>query len=130
MTQPKNAWHTVIRKRYENACNAYLREFCNKHGFDFEDAKHSWVANQPGTWVMVGDLCFDFETIKTDIDEDAPEEELMKHYTYCVDAAEFNLTQPNFKQWLHGCPRTSEEDLAQLRYVKNQLNELINKQNK
>ena len=31
-----------MRKNYEDACNAYLRAFCQKHGYDEDDAVNSW----------------------------------------------------------------------------------------
>lgn len=32
----------LLRKNYEDACNAYLRAFCQKHGYDEDDAVNSW----------------------------------------------------------------------------------------
>ena len=33
---------------YTRGCNEYLRLFCEKHDFDFEDAKSSWVGGNVG----------------------------------------------------------------------------------
>lgn len=45
-------------------------------------------------------------TIVTDIDKEAPGEELLKWYDYTIEASEFNLPVPDFDHWLIGCPRT------------------------
>lgn len=96
-----------LKQDYENACNAYMRAFCEKHDFSVEDAY--WVGDDVGGILNVDDMDFDMETIRTDIDEDAPEEELFKWYDYILDALEFKLTKPNFHAWVHGCPRTNKE---------------------
>lgn len=38
----------LLRKNYEDACNAYLRAFCQKHGYDEDDAVNSWAAGDVG----------------------------------------------------------------------------------
>ena len=35
--------NTKFKSDYEKACNAYLQAFCEKHGYDYEDATRSWV---------------------------------------------------------------------------------------
>lgn len=96
-----------LKKNYDDVCDAYLRAFCEKHDFSIEDA--FWVGDDVGGILNVGYMDFDMETIRTDIDEDAPEEELIKWYDYILDALEFKLTTPNFHAWCHGCPRTNKE---------------------
>lgn len=96
-----------LKKNYENACNAYLKAFCEKHDFSIEDA--FWVGDDVGGIAFVGDINFCMTTIRTDIDEDAPKEELMKYYDYLVNASAFKMDLPNFHSWIHGCTRTSKE---------------------
>lgn len=102
-----------LRKNYKKACNDYLQAFCEKHDFDFDDAY--WVADDVGGVADCSSYTFDMATIKTDIDEDAPKEELMPWYDYIVDALEFGLTTPNYHSWIHGCPRTSNEWFKKMR---------------
>lgn len=118
------------REYFEKGCNEYLRLFCEKHDFDFEDAKNSWVGNKVGDIVCVGDYFIGMETIITDIEMDAPEKEFGEWYFYILDAHEFNFSTPNFKSWLLGCPRASEETFAKLRGLKANLNECINEEKK
>ena len=96
-----------LKQNYEKACNDYLRAFCEKHEFSIDDA--FWVGDDVGGIALVGDINFCMATIRTDIDEDAPKEELMKYYDYIVNASAFKMTTPNFRSWIHGCPRTSKE---------------------
>ena len=67
-------------------------------------------------------------TIRTDIDNDAPEEEFIKWYDYCLKASEYNITTPNFISWVRGCPRTSKEKFEELDELKRQLIFLIEKE--
>lgn len=105
-----------MKQNYEKDCNDYLRAFCEKHDFDFEDA--SWVGDDVGGIADCSSYTFSMATIRTDIDEDAPEEELLKHYDYCLNAMEFKLSVPNFHSWIHGCPRTSDEWFDKMRKMK------------
>ena len=55
--------------------------------------------------------------ILTDIDRDAPEEEYVKYYDYCLrvgSIANGELQTPNYDSWLRGCPRMDEEQIVRL----------------
>lgn len=58
----------LLRKNYEDACNAYLRAFCQKHGYDEDDAVNSWAAGDVGGIASVGDefriadVCFETDS--------------------------------------------------------------------
>lgn len=120
--------YTVAKDLYERGCNEYLKLFCAKHDFDFDDARDSWVGGDVGGVVMCGDYYVDMATIIADIDNDAPKEEFIKYYGYCIDVAEFELPTPNFNSWLAGCPRTSSDTLDHLRYLKNELKDCIKRE--
>lgn len=115
----------TAKEYFEKGCNEYLRLFCEKHDFDYEDAKDSWVANCVGDITCVGDFFVDMQTIITDIEMDAPEEEFLKWYDYNLVADEFGFTTPNFESWLRGCPRVSEETFKKLQGLKKDLNDAI-----
>ena len=103
---------TDLKAIYEKACNAYLKAFCEKHGFDYEDASRSWVGDDVGGIAEAGDYVIGMATIRTDIDMDAPEEEFGKWYDYSMRvhaATDGKQSGPNFESWLRGCPRHSEE---------------------
>jgi hypothetical protein len=107
-----------VKDLYKKGCNVYLRLFCEKHDFDYEDAIKSWVGNDVGGIVEVCDLFLDMQTIIDDVDFDAPLNELREWYDYCLEANEFGLVTPNYRSWLNGCPRTPKESFDNLRSMK------------
>ena len=113
------------REYFVKGCNEYLRLFCEKHDFDYEEARNSWVANCVGDVTCVGDIFVGMQTIITDIEMDAPEEEFIKWYDYNLVAHEFGFTTPNFESWLRGCPRVSDEAFKKLQGLKNDLDDAI-----
>ena len=113
------------REYFVKGCNEYLRLFCEKHDFDFEEAKDSWVANCVGDVTCVGDIFVGMQTIITDIEMDAHKEEFIKWYDYNLVAHEFGFNTPNFESWLRGCPRVSEETFKKLQGLKNGLDDAI-----
>lgn len=113
------------KEYFEKGCNEYLRLFCEKHDFDYEEAKESWVANCVGDVTCVGDIFVGMQTIITDIEMDAPEEEFIKWYDYNLVAHEFGFNTPNFESWLRGCPRVSEETFKKLQGLKNDLDDAV-----
>lgn len=77
----------------------------------------AWVGNDPGGIAEVGDLFVSMADMLTDIDRDAPEEEYIKYYDYCLrvgSIANGELETPNYDSWLRGCPRMDEEQLRRL----------------
>lgn len=117
----------LLKQNYDDACNAYLKAFCEKHDFYYEDAY--WCGEDVGGIADCSTYTFDMATIRTDIDEDAPEGELMKHYDYCLNAIEFNLDFPNFHAWIHGCPRASKEWFEKMRKMREDFENYIKKKN-
>lgn len=106
---------TKLKENYENACNAYLKAFCEKHGFDFEDARDFWVANSVGTVVCVADYFANMETIRIDIDRDAPVDEFVAWYDYDLTMHTVGARSMNYDQWLMGVvPRKSEAEIQWL----------------
>ena len=104
-----------LRLNYNAACNAYLAAFCEKHGYDYDPA--AWVGNDPGGIAEVGDLFVSMADMLTDIDRDAPEEEYIKYYDYCMRVgaiANGELETPNYDSWLRGCPRLDEEQFRRM----------------
>jgi len=85
---------TQLQKNYENACNAYLKAFCLKHDFYLDNC--FWVADQVGTICAIGDSFVDMETIRIDIDRDAPINEWMKWYDYSLRLGMLDAPCPNY----------------------------------
>lgn len=113
------------KEYFVKGCNEYLRLFCEKHDFDYEDAKDSWVGGSVGEITECGDYYVDMRTIITDIEMDAPEEEFLKWYDYNLVADEFGFITPNFEHWLRGYQRVPQESLDRLEALKKRLNDAI-----
>lgn len=105
---------TERQRKYQNACNDYLKAFCKKHGYDFADARESWVAGEVGTITCVADYFVSMEDIRTDIDHNAPEEEFVRWYDYTLRLHTLGATAMNYKHWLMGAPRKTEAEIAYL----------------
>ena len=126
----------LVKRRYEDACNDYLRLFCEKHRFDYDETVNSWVAGEAGGVCALGDYFVSFEDMKTDIDNDAPKDEYWLYYDYSLEAHELGFICPNYVNWLLGCPRLSEEQIESIRkakiradYAKDELERMIKEEN-
>lgn len=114
----------TLKDKYIQICNEYLRLFCEKHDYQND----GWMGDEHGGTAMCSDLYISFDTIKTDIDMNADKNEFVEYYDYTIQAREFGLNIPNFRSWLKGCPRTSEESFQKMREIRQQLDELIEKE--
>lgn len=118
------ATRDLLRKNYEDACNAYADAFCEKHGYYklSEGNDTFWTGNDVGGILACGDEFVDMATIRTDIDENAPEEEFLKWNDYTIIHAEvFGYESAkclNFHSWLHGAPRIPYDTLNHLHTMK------------
>lgn len=98
-----------LMRNYQKACNDYLHAFCDKHSFDFEEAKECWVSDIPGTITQCGDFFVSMETIITDIEQNVPENMFIKWYDYCMICPENSL---NYKTWL----KLDDEEDADIKF--------------
>lgn len=115
----------TAREYFEKGCNEYLRLFCEKHEFDYEDARNSLPNRRLLDVVCIGDYFVDMRDIITDIEQDASEDEYEKWYFYTLDAHNLGLTAPNYQSWLKGCPRCSQEDINRLFKLKKDFEDAV-----
>ena len=103
-----------LKQNYKSACNAYLLAFCNKHEYEYDST--AWVGGMHGEIAEIADLYVDMQTIVDDIDLDVDKDEFIKWYDYCVEMGYLGAkTTPNFRSWIKGCPRKSEEEIKELK---------------
>lgn len=131
----KTTQNSTIKQNFENACNAYIKAFCEKHGYDYNS--FYYAGDDPGSIVELADYSIDLQTIRTDIDRDAPKYEFIAWYDYCLRLGALRANTPNYEHWLMECPRKSESEIkhleqqqAKIEELKEQLDEQINQLNK
>lgn len=103
-------------KNYENAINEIIKAFKEKHDLNMYEGY--WIGNQIGEVYDFGDMTFDFRDILIDLKEDAPKDEIFKWRDYMMRIWSINnmagsilLKENNYRSWLKGCPRLTEEEL-------------------
>ena len=104
-------------KNYENAVNAIITAFKEKQGLDTYGGY--WIGNQIGEVYDFGDsMTFNFLDILTDLKQNAPKDEIFKWREYMMRIWSINnivggifLKENNYRSWLKGCPRLTEEEL-------------------
>jgi len=111
----------TLKENYKKACDDYLDAFISKHGFDKNDSW--WIADRPGEMAQLcDDYCVDMQTIVDDIEMDAPEDEFFKWYEYNLDMQPLKGTViPNFRNWVAGCPRKSQEEIERLKELQQKI---------
>jgi len=102
-----------LKQNYEKAANDYLKAFCRKHDYDYDP--YAWVAGDAGGICEIADYYVDFQTIQTDIDLEADKPEFEAWYDYTVRVRQLGDDKtPNFRSWIKGCPRMSEDQLIRM----------------
>lgn len=66
---------------YEDACNNYIKAFCEKHEIDFD----FWVSDIPGTVAFFGDYSFSFTDIVWDINSNQPKENIFEWFEFYLE---------------------------------------------
>lgn len=119
------AHRDLLRQRYEDACEEYLKAFCDAYDLQYE--KDSWTGGCVGTITCVCDYYFDFNSVvKYAVDHNLHDfGDLDEWYNYCMFAHEFNQTIPSFDAWSRGCPRLSKSEQQRLIGLKMDFNAAI-----
>lgn len=102
---------------YEKAVNAIVEEFKKKQELTSSDGY--WIANQIGEIYDFGDTyTFDFNDVLLDIKENAEKGEIFKWRNYMLRIWQLNnmaggvlLSEINYRNWLRGGPRLTEDEL-------------------
>lgn len=82
-----------------------------------------WVADDPGGVLCFGDYSYGFGDILTDLREDAPAGEIDRYNDYVLRCMDNGLRFINYRSWLHGAPRHSEEDFGKLEWIRQRMGE-------
>ena len=104
-----------IQERWRDICQEYLKLFCDKHEYSFDDC--FWVADDYGTIACVSDMFISMEHIRYDIDNNIEETMFEKWYWKAIEI--FELTGQdfmNYESFCKGAPDIwTEEKMEKLR---------------
>lgn len=116
---------------YENAVNAIIEEFKKKQ--ELTSNEGYWIGNQIGEVYDFGDAyTFDFNDVLLDIKENAVKGEIFKWRNYMLRIWQLNnmaggvlLNEINYRSWIKGCPRLTDDELNTIETKwKNLINEI------
>ena len=116
-----------VKQIYENACNEYANQFCEKHGFLFEDG--SWVAEDVGEVFEVCDYYVNMSVIRESIDNDRKTFDFFDWYDYDLRIRSLGVERGylNFKSWCMGAPRLSDNEFERIEKMQKDIENLKEK---
>lgn len=88
-------------ERWNELCNEYLKEFCDKHEYPCEP--DMWVGGDIGTIVMIGDMFVSMDNIRYDIDNNVPEYYFDKWYWKSIEISELTEGAENYMNYENYC---------------------------
>lgn len=108
-----DAHRYLLAEQFNKAVEEYVRAFCVKHRWPFV---FDWVGGKVGETLVIEDCFVDFSDIKTDIDNNFPEEMFGKWYDYSLRLHELGCEKNiNYYSYAKGAPRPYSE--AHLRAI-------------
>lgn len=107
----------LLEKNYAEACEQYLKAFCDKYEFQYE--KDAWVGGDYGGVAMLGDFFFQMEEMRYMLLNGVAFDDWLANYEYCLDAHELGFDMINLRSWCNGAPRLSAEEIEQRRKERN-----------
>lgn len=130
MIKTSDAVKRQLKEQYEQACNAYLKEL--RKMWELDGYYGYWIGDEVGGVWDYGDGSIDIsmENIIYCVEHDVTREQFDEWTEYICDASEFNMTTPNLRSFLAGCPRTSKEKFEELKQMKRALYEAVEEEKK
>ena len=116
------------QERWNELCNEYLKEFCDKHEWQYEP--DMWVAGNIGTIVMIGDMFVSMNNIRYDIDNNVPTDDFAKWYWKSIEISELTDGSENYMNYENYCKEApdywTEERIQKIRASKKRVEEAKN----
>ena len=113
------------QERWNDICNEYLKEFCDKHEWQYEP--DMWVAGNVGTIVMIGDMFVSMNNIRYDIDNNVPTDYFEKWYWKSIEISELTDEAENYMNYENYCKEApdywTEERVQKIRASKKRVEE-------
>lgn len=114
----------LIESRYADACNEYLKAFCERYELQYVD--DPWVGDDVGSVACVGHSYFiDMSEIRFMLRSNVDWDEYLRYLDYNIDASLLGLDTINLRSWCKGCPRLSREQIEELQQKRKELDDLV-----
>lgn len=99
-----------LKFQFKEIAEAYLKAFCEKHDYDYEDAR--WLGQRVGEVADLGDDFYDLNDIRYDIDNNIPAGEIEKWADYILRLELLDCPKKiNFQSWCKGAPLPYSEEM-------------------
>ena len=116
------------QERWDELCNEYLKEFCDKHEWPYEP--DMWVAGNIGTIVMIGDMFVSMNNIRYDVDNNVPTDYFAKWYWKSIEISDLTDGAENYMNYENYCKEApdywTEERVQKIRASKKRVEEAKN----
>ena len=116
------------QERWDELCNEYLKEFCDKHEWQYEP--DMWVAGNIGTIVMIGDMFVSMNNIRYDVDNNVPTDYFAKWYWKSIEISDLTDGAENYMNYENYCKEApdywTEERVQKIRASKKRVEEAKN----
>jgi len=86
-----------LKKTYFSVCNKYLKAFCEKQDFEFDE--NAWVNEDIGGVAMINDMFLNFSDIVWDVNSEQPKGMITEWYYMCLENA---INSINYFSYTHG----------------------------
>lgn len=123
----KQIRYREVASAWKNACYDVLSAFCEKHEI-YE--KHAYFVgdgladSMPSLADFDGDMQANVEDMALDLDSNAPVGKFEEWYQYEMRTAMLGIRGINYRSWLMGAPRKSDEELTRLENAKQHIENL------
>ena len=118
----------VLKDRYDAACNALLAELLDM--WELDAYYGYWVGDDVGgIYDYDGGFTISMEDIIYCVEHDVTRHQYMEWQDYTCNAAEFNMTVPNLRSWMMGCPRADGAVFERLRSLKEEFLKAVDDEN-
>lgn len=85
-----------FKKKYEESCNKYVKEFCKKQDVEFE----FWISNEVGGIASCSNYYFNFQDIVWDVNSNQPKGLIFDWYEESIENIENAINYRSYTQGL------------------------------
>lgn len=110
-----------LKELHGYLCARYRDEFMEMYFTDGEGSRadNFWIGDNIGeTLDVAGEYKFDFDTIRYTVDNKIHPDRLFEWLDYCRKVSDFGIKTPTLKDFYHGAPLVSDEQLEKLAKLK------------